>query len=40
MATDAIPVDAQDRTVQAAFDFKYDEHGEKFGAGTAFLKDG
>lgn len=28
-----------DGTTEAAFDFKYDEDGSKFGAGTAFLKD-
>jgi len=39
MATDATLVDADDREVQGAFDFKYDADTEQFGAGTAFLQD-
>ncbi len=39
MAADATIVDAEDREIQAAFDFKYDEDTDQFGAGTAFLQD-
>ena len=39
MATDATIVDAEDRDIQAVFDFKYDTETEQFGAGTAFLQE-
>lgn len=39
MSTGATVVDANNRQIQAEFDFKYDAEGEKFGAGTAFLKE-
>ena len=39
-STDATIVDAEDREIQAAFDFKYNTETDQFGAGTAFLLEG
>ena len=39
MGTDAVVVDTDNREVQGTFHYKYDTATDRFGAGTAFLRD-